>query len=58
MIGQMVTTLFLELAKLDPFALRADIGLGAVDKNFRGKGIGRIIFENVEKWSCDNRYIG
>lgn len=35
---------------------RADLGMGAVDSNYRGKGIGRILFENAEKWSYDNGY--
>lgn len=35
---------------------RADPGLGAVDFKFRGKGLGRIIFQNAEKWAYDNGY--
>jgi dTDP-4-amino-4,6-dideoxy-D-galactose acyltransferase len=35
---------------------RADLGMGAVDSTFRGKGIGRILFENAEKWAFDNGY--
>ncbi len=35
---------------------RADLGMGAVDSNYRGKGIGKILFENAEKWSFDQGY--
>ena len=30
--------------------------MGAVDSIFRGKGIGRILFENAEKWAFENGY--
>lgn len=35
---------------------RADLGMGAVDSKYRGKGIGRILFENAEKYAFDQGY--
>lgn len=35
---------------------RADLGMGAVDLKYRGLGIGKILFENAEKWAFDNGY--
>ncbi len=35
---------------------RADLGMGAVDSNYRGEGIGKILFENAEKWAFDKGY--
>ena len=35
---------------------RADLGMGAVDLNYRGMGIGRILFENAEKLAYDYGY--
>jgi dTDP-4-amino-4,6-dideoxy-D-galactose acyltransferase len=35
---------------------RADLILAAVDSDYRGKGIGRILFQDAEKWSYDRGY--
>ena len=35
---------------------RAELGMGAVDSNYIGKGIGRILFENAEKWAHNMGY--
>lgn len=35
---------------------RADLGMGAVDSKYRGQGIGKIIFENAEKYASDQGY--
>lgn len=35
---------------------RADLGMGAVDSKYRGLGIGRVLFENAEKWAYDCGY--
>lgn len=35
---------------------RADLGMGAVDSKYRGKGIGKVLFENAEKWASDQGY--
>ncbi|HBS86804.1 MAG: hypothetical protein A2W91_12300 [Bacteroidetes bacterium GWF2_38_335] len=35
---------------------RADLGMGAVDPKYRGLNIGKVLFENAEKWAFDNGY--
>jgi dTDP-4-amino-4,6-dideoxy-D-galactose acyltransferase len=35
---------------------RANVGMVALDSNYRGKGVGRMLFEYAEKWSFDNGY--
>ena len=43
---------FITLKRLES---RVDIGLIAVDHNYRGKGIGQILMKSAEKWALERQ---